>query len=213
MSVPAKPKIYHIIHVDRLPSVVTEDCLWCDAKVGQLTQSGSTIGMTAIKHRRMHELSLTSYPNLHVGDCVPFYFCPRSIMLYLIHRANHSELAYRGGQEPILHLEADLHASVDWAKQSRRRWAFTTSNAGAKYFTDYCNLEQLDKIDWEAVQASEWQSLKEGKQAEFLMERSYPWSLIERIGVNSEAVRRQVISALSSSRHLPRVDIQKEWYY
>ena len=37
-------------------------------------------------------------------------------MLYLIHRANHSELDYRGGQDPIVHLEADLREAVDWAE-------------------------------------------------------------------------------------------------
>jgi len=54
----------------------------------------------------------TSYPDLYVGDYVPFYFCPRSIMLFIIHQANHPELDYRGGQVPIVHLQADLHTSV-----------------------------------------------------------------------------------------------------
>lgn len=58
--------------------------------------------MSSIKQRRL-TLSLNSDPDLHVGDCVPFYFCPRSVMLFLIHRRN-QELAYQGGQEPIVHL-------------------------------------------------------------------------------------------------------------
>ena len=33
-------------------------------------------------------------------------------MLYVIHCANHPELAYRGGQQPIIHLEADLHQHI-----------------------------------------------------------------------------------------------------
>jgi len=72
---------------------------------------GTTIGMTAIKTRRL-SLPLESHPDLHVGDCVPFYFCPRSVMLYLIHQANHPDLSYRGGQGSIIHLEADLHETV-----------------------------------------------------------------------------------------------------
>ena len=54
-------------------------------------------------------------------------------MLYLIYRRN-EELTYKGGQEPIVHLEADLHATIAWAQQNARRWAFTLSNAGAYYF-------------------------------------------------------------------------------
>ena len=53
-------------------------------------------------------------------------------------RANHPSLAYTGGQEPIVHLEADLHQTVAWAEQNRLRWAFTLSNAGSYYFEDRC---------------------------------------------------------------------------
>lgn len=109
--VPPQPKIYHIAHVDRLPSIMADGFLWCDAEVVRRAPAGTTIGMNNIKQRRLHELRLSSHPDLHVGDCVPFYFCPRSVMLFLIHRRN-QELAYTGGQEPILHFEADLHAAV-----------------------------------------------------------------------------------------------------
>jgi hypothetical protein len=46
---------------------------------------------------------------------VPFYFCPRSLMLFVIYRQNHPDLAYRDGQEPIVHQEADLHEVVNRA--------------------------------------------------------------------------------------------------
>ena len=117
MTVPAQPKIYHIVHVDRLQSIIRSGSLLCDAQIVANNTAGTTIGMSNIKQRRLNELSLTSYPDLHVGDCVPFYFCPRSIMLYLIYQANHSELTYRGGQGPIIHLQADLHRCTAWAQQ------------------------------------------------------------------------------------------------
>jgi hypothetical protein len=73
-------------------------------------------------------------------------------MLYLIYQGNHPDLAYKGGQGPIIHLEADLKRSVAWAQIHHRSWAFTLSNAGAFYFEDRCNIAQLDEIDWHAVQ-------------------------------------------------------------
>jgi hypothetical protein len=164
--VPAEPKIYHIVHVDRLPSIISDGYLWCDAEVVRRAVPGTTIGMNSIKQRRLTELTLTNYPDLHVGDCVPFYFCPRSIMLYLIHKANHPELSYRGGQASILHIEADLSGTVAWAEAHRRRWAFTLSNAGARYFEDRCDLAQMCDIDWAAVQTRDWRQCKEGKQAD-----------------------------------------------
>src|SRR5213594_3136416 len=105
----AKPKIYHIVHVDRLPSIIADDFLWCDAVMMERPNVGTTIGMSSIKERRL-SLDLGCHPGLPVGRCVPFYFCPRSVMLFLIHRANHPDLMYRDGQEPIIHLEADLRA-------------------------------------------------------------------------------------------------------
>lgn len=72
-------------------------------------------------------------------------------MLYVIHCANHPELAYRGGQDPILHLEASLHEVVAWADSRHRRWAFSLSNAGARYAQFRARLEDLDQVDWSAV--------------------------------------------------------------
>lgn len=96
MSAPDHPKIYHILHVDRLESVTAERRLWCDAEVQRRLPPGTTIGMSSIKQRRLKENFLASYPTLRVGDCVPFYFCPRSIMLYLIHQAKPSRVDLPG---------------------------------------------------------------------------------------------------------------------
>ena len=219
MPMPASPKIYHIVHVDRLASIIASGGLLCDAAIVQANAVGTTIGMSSIKQRRLNELLLTSHPNLHVGGCVPFYFCPRSIMLYLISQANHAELTYHGGQGPIVHLEADLRQTVVWAEQNNLRWAFTLSNAGAYYFEDRSDLGQLHEINWDAVQANRWagngvaRSVKEGKQAEFRVEQSFPWGLVERIGIHSQAVTQQVYAALNAATHRPRVEIRPEWYY
>ena len=212
MAAPVNPKIYHICHVDRLPSVLAEDGLLCDTEATRRAMPGSTIGMMEIKERRLRA-SLTSHPGLHVGDCVPFYFCPRSVMLYLIHMANHEGLSYRGGQGPVIHLEADLRRTVAWAEQHDRRWAFTLSNAGARYFEDRSDLAHLNQIDWNAVKARNWQKHKEGKQAEFLIERRFPWVLVARIGVLSQQVYRQASAALAGAAHTPRVEVIRKWYY
>ena len=213
MTVPASPKIYHIAHVDRLASTAADQQLWCDREIQRRALAGTNIGMDSIKQRRLSELRLASYPQLFVGDCVPFYFCSRSVMLYLIHRANHPELVYRGGQGEIVHLEADLKAVVDWAGTEGRRWAFTLSNAGSAYFEDRCELADLSQIDWSAVQARDWQQCKEGKQAEFLLEHSLPWSLVERIGVHSARTYQVAANALPAGGYRPTIEVRPEWYY
>ena len=211
MPVPARPKIYHICHVDRLASIVAGGLL-SDAEVQRQAPPGTVIGMSNIKQRRLTELTLDSHPGLYVGQCAPFYFCPRSVMLFLIHRRN-PELTYKGGQEPIVHLEADLHDAVAWAQANGRRWAFTLSNAGSYYFEDRADLAQLDQIDWAAVATTQWPAVKERKQAEFLVEQSFPWHLIERIGVYSAAINAQVAHALPVGGHRPPVAVLPAWYY
>jgi hypothetical protein len=218
MPAPPRPKIYHIVHADRLNSISSDGHLWCDAVIVKRALAGTTIGMNAIKQRRL-TLPIPCHANLRVGECVPFYFCPRSIMLYLLHCANHEELAYRGGQAPIVHLEADLFNTVEWANRNGRRWAFTLSNAGAYYFESRCDLAQLDDINWNAVATDRWagngisRSVKEGKQAEFLLEYSFPWEIVERIGVMSQATAQQVGNALRQSAYRPPVEIRRTWYY
>lgn len=213
MPMPTTPKIYHIVHVDRLTSIMEDKYLWCDAEIERRSPPGTTIGMSKIKDRRLNELKFTSHPHLYVGDCVPFYFCPRSIMLFMIHKDNHPELSYHGGQEQIIHLEADLYETVEWAEHNGRLWVFTFTNAGSRYFEDSSDLNQLDKIDWAAVKARHWQNCKEGKQAEFLIEHSFPWELVQHIGVRSHQIYTTVATALRAVAHKPSVQIKPDWYY
>ena len=217
MQTPANPKIYHIVHRDRLPSIIAAGRLWCDEEMrrragGGAVDMGTEIGMDGIKTRRLRA-GLASRPGLYVGQCVPFYFCPRSIMLYVISRKNHPGLRYRGGQEPIVHLEADLRESVARADGNGRRWAFTLSNAGSGYFQDRADLSQLDELDWDAITAQDWQGHKDEKQAEFLVERSFPWTLVGRIGVLSKNTQAQVRTALRNANHRPNLEVKREWYY
>ena len=122
-------------------------------------------------------------------------------------------MVYRGGQDPIIHLEADLRQTVTWAEKHGQRWAFTLSNAGARYFEDRCEFAQLGAVDWNAVQSTDWRQCQEGKQAEFLIERQFPWELVSRIGVLSRQVYDQVSTALQGVAYRPPVEIKTDWYY
>ena len=93
--------------------------MWSDSEARNRDVGGSEIGMADVKRRRLGN-ELESHPGLHVGDCVPFYFCSRSVMLYVIHMSNHPDLEYRGGQGPIIHLEADLRKTVAYAEIKAR---------------------------------------------------------------------------------------------
>ncbi|HBI36005.1 MAG: hypothetical protein A2015_06155 [Spirochaetes bacterium GWF1_31_7] len=210
--VPSNIKLYHIVHIDRLSSIIHDGYLWSDATIHQKNNIGTNIGMNTIKERRINK-TLASYTDLHVGECVPFYFCPRSVMLYLFYKDNHPDITYHGGQEPIIHLVADFDKVISWSNTNGKRWVFTDSNAGSYYFNDYNSLSELSKIDWNAVQTTDWQDCREKKQAEFLIENNLPFQFIESIIVYSHEQLQKVQDILKLSGHKPPVVINKNWYY
>jgi hypothetical protein len=211
---PPQPAIYHITHLHNLPAIINRGGLFADAFSTVDTRPIAPIGMNKIKQRRLN-LPVHCHPSTTVGQYVPFYFCPRSIMLYLIHKANHEELPYRGGQELIVHLEADLHKVIAVLDGQQQKWAFSLSNAGATYAEFRASLSQLQEINWTAVQATDFRPplIKEGKQAEFLVYEFFPWTWIRRIGVYSETVRALLLPALATTPHHPIVEVRREWYY
>jgi hypothetical protein len=213
MPLPAQPRIYHITHVDNLVRILADGGLHSDRTIAQAGGPSVTIGMSTIKQRRL-TLPVKCYEGDFVGDYVPFYFCARSVMLYLIYRGNHPELTYHGGQGPIVHLEADLEEVVAWANAEHRRWAFALSNAGAYYTEFRSTLTDLKDINWAAVQAVDWQAadIKEGKQAEFLIHEWFPITLVRRVGVASSPIKERVLQAFKGAV-TPSIVIKPDWYY
>ncbi len=213
-TAPQSRKIYHITHVENISKIV-DNVVWSDAERIRQGLECTIVGMSEIKRRRLEELEVHCHPGTKVGQYVPFYFCPRSIMLYILHRANSPGLIYQGGQRPIVHLQADLHATIGWASATGKRWAFSKGNAGAYYAEFFNDTDLLDMLDWQAIGQTDWRDpdVKEGKQAEFLVEESFPWELVERIGAIDSQVARQVTSVTSAARHRPDVVVAPAWYY
>lgn len=211
---PRDPKIYHITHVDNLPGILRQGGLWSDSERIARSLDCQVVGMHSIKKRRL-EVAVTCRPGTKLGEYVPFYLCPRSVMLYILYQGNHEELHYRGGQRPIVHLEADLKCAAAWADAEGIPWAFTDMNAAASYTSFFGNLRDLEEIDWSAVAATDWRAstVKERKQAEFLVFRRFPWKLVQRIGVRDPETQAQVQEILNSANHRPTVEVLPSWYY
>lgn len=212
---PPGQKIYHITHIDNLPSLAASGCLWSDAEMLRQELGKTAIGLSGIKRNRLELLKVKCYPETKVGEYVPFYFCPRPIMLYLLYMGNAPGLTYKGGQRPIIHLEAGLQEAVEWAETQNWRWAFSTSNAGAFYTSFYRRWRDLDQVDWQAVGAANWSDahIKEGKQAEFLLYTSFPWHLVKTIGVVDAVRAEQAANKLEQAAHIPNILVRPEWYY
>lgn len=169
------------------------------------------IGHAHIKQRRLtRQVSVAAFGFL--GDYVPFNFCPRSVMLYVIH--SRSVDGFDGSQEEVVHLVSNIGVAV----KAGRPWTFTDRHAELAYARYYANLSQLNQVDWSVMPLQQWggpgrDDIKEKRQAEFLVHGFLPWTSIVAIGVKSEPIARSVNSAIQSSDYKPNVVIMPSWYY
>lgn len=183
-----------------------------DREVISRQLAGTSIGMPHIKEKRLNKELLTK-PELKVGDCVPFYFCPRSVMLYKIHMRDPQNLPYAGGQDPIIHLQAYLHEATEWAEGSNLHWAFTAINAVSIAAEDWRSLDELHRIDWDVVRARQWKGQRDKKQAEFLVEKRFPVSLFRSVGVRTTQTLERTEEILSNASKQIPVSCKPNWYY
>jgi hypothetical protein len=164
------------------------------------------IGYSHIKQRRLNRPVLVGVGG-KLGDYVPFNFCNRSVMLYVVSRghADHAE-----GENEIVHLVS----SVNTAIALKRPWAFTDQHADLGYAAYFDAIEKLGEVDWTVMPRTQWggdDELKAKRQAEFLIHEEFPWSAVESIGVKNAAVAAKVRALLPQGR--PPVAIQPDWYY
>jgi len=201
--VPDDPQIFHITHRSNLASIVEQGGLWCDSKRIARNLKTTNIGHLHIKERRLKRAVPTSGGG-HLGDYVPFNFCPRSVMLFVVDRGHQD---YTAGQADIVHLVS----SVSRAATADHAWAFTDRHAELQHALYYEDLAELGEVSWGVMGETYWSAVKEERQAEFLVKEFFPWSLFTEIGVMSQAVQKAVRQALAGA-DAPPVTIHRDWY-
>ncbi len=198
--------ISHITHIDNLLGIVAEGRLWSDAQRIQRGFVSQNIGYSHIKERRLRR-PVHVAANGTIGQYVPFNFCTRSVMLYVISRGHDD---YNQGQTPIIHLISD----TDTVRNSNSACFFTDIHADLDYAEQIEDFHRLGELDFKMIQVEKyWQDFKEKKQAEFLAFDSVKWQTISKIGVISQEVARKVDKILEGSSHKPQVIVEPNWYY
>jgi hypothetical protein len=202
------PPIYHITAIGNLPGIIKEGGLFCDRDAKKI--KFVSIGHRDIKERRFRKKVPLGLGGV-VADYVPFYFAPRSPMLYTINRGNVE--GYTQGQEPVVHLVSSTEA-VD---ANGLDWVFTEGHAVMDYTDFFHDFARLDQIDWPLMRSKYWFDTDEypdrcrRRQAEFLVHNFFPMKLLSEIGVYNTAVAQQVNEILAG-RKIP-VSVKRAWYY
>lgn len=197
--------IYHITDIANLPGIIASG-IQSDAVMVKSGQH-SVIGYDHIKLRRLQEISVDCCGPRFVGEFVPFYFCPRTPMLYTVNMGNTGKP--KGCQRDIVHLVSSVGTGVEL----QRQWAFSDGNAGA-YHTDFYNdIGKLADLDWSTINAKYWGEKRHQKQSEFLVAEQFPWQGIHFIGCHDQAAVERVQVIMRDSTHQPEVRVKNDWYF
>ncbi len=198
-------KVSHITHIDNLSSILAQECLWSDAKRIELGLVNQNIGYSHIKQRRLVR-PVNVAAGGTIGQYVPFNFCPRSVMLYVIYLGHEN---YDGGQEQIVHLISD----TDTVRATNQDCFFTDIHADLAFAEQIDDFKRIDELNFNKIHAKYWQEFKEEKQAEFLAYQAVSWNCIRQIAVKTPELALKVEKLLSTSSHKPEIVIKPEWYY
>jgi hypothetical protein len=202
---PENVLIYHITDVANLPGILAENGLHSD--VAMVRRNPTVIGYTHIKERRMKQIRVACCGGRFVGEFVPFYFCPRSPMLYVINRGNTGRQP--GCQQSIVHLVSTVGVGTGLS----RPWAISDGNAGASYPSFFADIKALNGLDWTAIRATDWRGKTTQKMAEFLVADFFPWTGIHAVGCCNSAIANEVQNLLNHQSHRPAVSVETAWYY
>jgi hypothetical protein len=203
--------IYHITHLRNLSSILEQGGLWCDGEATRRNLCAVGIAHGHIKERRTR-LPVPVGPGGCLGDYVPFYFAPRSPMLYALNRGAVEH--YERGQEEIVHLVS----SVERVAEKKLAFAFSDGHAIMALSKFYDKLEDLSQIDWSLMKEKYWADTSEDpdrtrrRQAEFLVHGFFPWSGLLGIGAMTEAAAQRTLEILGPDPAL-KVKVKQDWYY
>ncbi len=197
--------IFHITDIENLPSILDAGGLLSDAVMSQ--RDPTIIGHSHIKQRRLTQIRVPSCGDRYVGEFLPFYFCPRSPMLYTINLGNTGRTP--GCQKTIVHLVSRVRDAITLGEP----WAVSDGNAGAFHTTFDSTLQFIDDLDWPAIEATSWAANRHQKQAEFLFAGLFPWTALHEVGCYDPVAAEAVTTIITNQNHRPRVTVRRDWYY
>lgn len=184
--------IVHFTHVRNLPGILAAGCLHADNQVDRRSALTVEAADLEIKSsRRMIRVGLAPFGC--VADYVPFYFAPRSPMLYKL--AMGGVPTYTEGQDPLIYLVSTVGAIT----VAGLRWLFSDGNCAATVTQMFDDPGLLDSVvDWPLMAARMWSNTADDpdrmrrRMAEFLVHERVPLNCIAGIAVRTQGMKNQV---------------------
>lgn len=206
-----KKLLYHITDFSNLESILYQGGLLAYNVAKEKSVQYENIAHSNIQERRLLKLvPLSPYGNLH--DYIPFYFAPRSPMLYAIYKGRVE--GYEKEQSNIIYIVS----RTDVIYNAGLKYVFADGHAIMSYSEFYQNLCDLDKIDWNLMDSRFWFDSEEDpdrkrrRQAEFLVHKFLPLDLFLGFAVKNEEMKRKVESTIHKY-NCDRFVAIRNWYY
>jgi len=214
MTQPIPTHVLHMTRIERLPNIVDQGLL-PDNEVRRRGLAGVEIGYRHIKDRRARR-PVPCGPGGTLADYVPFYFAPRSPMLFTIDKGSLGSDAAR--TERIVYLVSTLQQLV------MSGLSVVVSNRHAELaYADFREVGRGaidgDFIDWPLMRAQYWNSTdddpdrKERRQAECLVHEGVPWAAVRGIVTKTEGSEGEVRATQASLRDPMDVRVRPDWYF
>ncbi|TXL67478.1 DUF4433 domain-containing protein [Cerasibacillus terrae] len=203
--------LYHITDLDNLESILQQGGLLANNVVNEKGVEYENIAHNNIQDRRSMK-TVPLPPNGDLHDYVPFYFAPRSPMLYAIYKGQVE--GYELGQEHIIYLVS----RTDVIHNAQLKYVFTDGHAVMVFTEFFKDLQELDKIDWDVMNSRYWFDTEEDpdrkrrRQAEFLVHKGIPIDILLGFAVKNEEMKRKVEDVIHKYNFNKPVAI-RDWYY
>lgn len=206
-----KKYCYRITHIQNLPFILQMGIV--TKHHPQASEDYIHIGNPEIIDvRSAKPVKIGNYGN--IGDYVPFYFTPKSIMLYNILTGYYVPVVPKRKRNEILVIRCLIE---DLAQLPQ--WFFTDGQGNDMASSHYNDLAYLDTIDWQCIQHSLFHK-NDGDydrprryQAEFLVHERVPLTAIESLNVYNQSAADYVNAVLSQNNINFAVHIQPQYFF
>jgi|tagenome__1003787_1003787.scaffolds.fasta_scaffold20808985_3 hypothetical protein len=203
----------HFTHMRNLPGIAAAGHLHADSLVDRSSALRVEAADLDIKaNRKQHQVTVAPFGC--VADYVPFYFAPRSPMLYKL--AKGSVPTYTEGQDPLVYLVS----TVETVAATGVAWLFSDGNCASSVTQFFDDLTLLDSVvDWKVMRARMWNNTADDpdrmrrRMAEFLVHERVSTTCLAGIAVRTTIIEQEVESILTSFNVNLPVRVRADWYY
>ncbi|WP_280234518.1 type II toxin-antitoxin system toxin DNA ADP-ribosyl transferase DarT [Nocardia cyriacigeorgica] len=209
---PSPTWVYHITRLEHLSSMIAQG-IWSDNLASSEGLTSIPIGHSHLKQQRAAKV-VPVHPGGFLSDYVPFYFAPRSPMLYAINKGRVK--GYVDGCDRIVYLVTTTEAlrGEGLAVLGTDRHALT---AYSRFTRDDRELTAM--VDWRLMTEKYWSDTQEDpdrmerRQAELLVHQRVPWDSILYVATRSDAVAAEVRPIVAAGGPAPKVLVRGSWYF